>query len=118
MKTSWRIASPCLIAVLFASLAPAAEPQNGPNLSRSAEIIGVAKRAGLPRSAAADRVFIGGATVSVRRRSVSGPEFVRAKADANGRFMIPVAPGVYYLVPLSPAGDARGPIGKPIRVVA
>ena len=38
--------------------------------------------------------------------------------SVNGRFMIPVAPGVYYLVPLSPAGDARGPIGKPLRVVA
>ena len=101
--------------VLMAAVAAAQRPSP---LSRSAEIIGVAKRPGLPKSAAADRVFVEGATIIVRRGSVNGPEFIRAKSDGRGRFMIPVPPGTYYLIPLSPAGDHRGPAGKPLRVVA
>ena len=109
----------CLsIAAVCIFLPLNAAAQKSGSLSRSAEIIGVAKRPGLPRSAAADRVFVEGATIIVRRGSVSGPEFIRAKSDGRGRFMIPVPPGSYYLIPLSPAGDHRGDVGKPVRVNA
>ena len=105
-------------AIVLLTPAAAHAVTQGASRIRTAEIVGVAKRPGLPKGVAADRVFVEGATISVRHGSVKGDEFTRAKADARGRFAIPVPPGTYYLIPLSPPGDARGPVGKPVKVTA
>jgi hypothetical protein len=42
-----------------------------------------------------------------------GPEIARQLTDANGRFEIPLAPGVYRLVPLPPDPTAALPRGEP-----
>ncbi len=49
-------------------------------------------------------------------QNASGRVVARARSDAQGAYRIPLAPGVYTLVPLSP-GEAGIPSASPLPLV-